>query len=182
MAESISSRLSIQLDEFLNSLGFNEIAINERICLFDKCTIATNLSARNIQKRNDIDRMFVGSQREGIGLSFINDTDVLQTLTSCICLESTNISHQTIKRKVLFYLDCTRTYPGHYLLKAQPTHEAFCVHDDIQNAIVRRFGAQFLSADKFMSKNDDMFATSNGYIAKCTVFFEKKRPFLAKNC
>ncbi|KAH3700369.1 hypothetical protein DPMN_075345 [Dreissena polymorpha] len=166
------------LDNVLDQLGFSENDIKERICMLDKCMIARTVFARKIQKRDDIDRIFVGSQREGIGLQFINDTDVLQIYMykSCYCFESNNIDDQKTRPEAWLELDGTRTHPGHYFLKAHGAFSKICLYGDIQHFLIQHFGETFLSAELFMAEKDDMFATSNGYFGKHTVFMPRQGP------
>ncbi|KAH3700365.1 hypothetical protein DPMN_075341 [Dreissena polymorpha] len=89
MDDSSESNL---LDQFLDQLGFSEKAF--KIDMFDKLTIARTLSARKLQKCDDTDRMFVGSQREGVGLQYIHDADVLQTYKECYYFESNSLKDQ----------------------------------------------------------------------------------------
>ncbi|KAH3699723.1 uncharacterized protein LOC127860552 [Dreissena polymorpha] len=174
--------LSILLDNLLDQLGFSENDIKERICMLDRCTIARTVSARKIQKRDDIDRIFVGSQREGIGLQYINDTDVLQIFKSCYCFESNSLEDQKTRPDAWLELDSTRTHPGHYFLKAHGAFATICLYRDIQHFLIQRFGETFLSAKIFMAENDDMFATSNGYLGKQMVFKQRQGPSWPKSC
>ena len=86
MSEPYTTYTSRALDELLNEFGYSTREIKERQDSMDTLSIARTLSARTIQKRNDIDRIFVGSQREGVGLELISDLDVIQIYKSVSCI------------------------------------------------------------------------------------------------
>ncbi|KAH3846420.1 uncharacterized protein LOC127873295 isoform X2 [Dreissena polymorpha] len=169
---------SLILDQHLEQLGYSEDDIKQRIFSWYKSTVARTLSARRIQNRDDIDRIFIGSQREGIGMEIINDLDILQIYKFIKCVETKDLDYNTCD--IIFVVDEKMAPPGHtflWLLCKGSNKENFRL---LKHALVNRKNRKYLSAHKYMSRNDDMFFTSEGIIAKRTKYLGRKGPSLIK--
>ncbi|XP_052766375.1 uncharacterized protein LOC128207473 [Mya arenaria] len=177
MSEPFSTYVSLILDQLLNDLGYSEQHIQERIHDMDKSSIARSLSAQKIQKRDDIDRIFVGSQREGIGFTFVSDLDVIQIYHFVQCLENIEVKDEN---KIAFYRETQSCSPGHYLLQLVHKGSNNKNFQFLEHAIIKRNGRIYLSSDLFMEENDDMFAKAEGHIGRNTVYLDRKGPSLPK--
>lgn len=172
--EDLSEYTSCLLDE----LGFGKKRILERIYTMNKCSRAKDISTKRILDRNDIEKIFVGSQREGIGYEYFNDIDVLQIDHGVICQKSFRKLPED--GRVVFQMERENVPPGYCFLKL--------LHKDVQSAsfarveyaVQSRKNQKYLSSEVFMTKNDDVFAQGNGYISRHTHYNPRKGPSIPK--
>ena len=61
----MSENLSRLVNGYLDSIGFSEQNVKERIYVWNLSSDAKTISTRNILKNNQIEKIFVGSRREG---------------------------------------------------------------------------------------------------------------------
>ncbi|XP_052271378.1 uncharacterized protein LOC127872088 [Dreissena polymorpha] len=169
---------SLKLGQILDDLGYSEKDINQRIFCSFKSSVARTLSERIIQNCDDIDRIFIGSRREGIGQEFINDLDILKIYKFVKCVEIQQLEYNP--SDIVFIVDKKSAPPGHIFLWLQQKGNDENKFRFLEHALVQRKGRQYLSAHKFMSQNDDMFLTSEGFIGKSTKYLGKKGPSLVK--
>jgi len=177
MSEPFTTYTSRVLDQLLNEFGYSTREIKDRQECMDQSSIARTLSARSIQKRNDIDRIFVGSQREGLGLEFISDLDVIQIFKSVSCIENVADIDES---KLCFHLDGKLTAAGHFFLRLLNNDTKLQAFQEFRYALIEKDGELHLSSELFMQKNDDMFAEGKGLISTHTCYMDRKGPSIPK--
>jgi len=177
MSEPFTTYTSLVLDDLLDKFGFSETDIRERQICSEKATVARTLSARSIQKRDDIDRILVGSQREGVGLLLVSDCDILQIYKSLYCIEDENDIQDS---KLCFHLDGKLTAAGHFFLRLLNKDTEIKAFQEFQHALIEKDGELYLSSEFFMKRNDDMFADGQGWISTHTCYMDRKGPSIPK--
>ncbi|XP_053377743.1 uncharacterized protein LOC128547912 [Mercenaria mercenaria] len=169
--------LSVAISYLLDHLGYSDQRIKERCYFAAKSSFAKCESTKRILKNTEIEKIFIGSQSDGTGLTRLSDIDMLQVNHAVICVENANDVPD--KRLVAFKLDYKSTPTGYsqLLLINKGTDERFA---EIKYALVYRNGKQYLSSDRFMTRNDDVFLKSKGFIGRNTCYYPRKGPSIPK--
>ncbi|XP_053404623.1 uncharacterized protein LOC123553944 [Mercenaria mercenaria] len=173
--ENLSELLSRQLDE----IGFSPKRIQERTSLIKKLSEAKDISTKKLLNRDDIEKIFVGSQREGTGLNHCNDLDVLQINHGVFCLINGHPLN-TENGKVIFQAVQKNIPYGYVLLKLQSEgkSETFQQH---KYALVEKNEEKYLSSRIFMTRNKDICQTRAGWLAENTNYQPQEGPSIPKN-
>jgi len=177
MSEPFTTYTSLRLDEFLDGLGFSETDILERQNFMEKLSVVITLFVRSIRKRRDIDRIYVGSQREGLGLDHISDIDVIQVYKSVSCVEDVADIEES---KLSFHLDGKHTAAGHFFLRLLNEDTKPRVFQEFRHALKENNGKLYISSELFMSKNDDVFAAGKGLTSTSTYYMDRKGPSIPR--
>lgn len=178
MAKTTKKELSKCMSGHLDELGFDRTRIWERIHVSNKSSRAKDISTKKILKTENIEKIFVGSIREGIGLYFLNDTDILQINHGTVCIN--HWQNVDVSGKVVFQMIQKKAPAGYTFLKLASKETSSETFEHIRYALVKNRRGKFLSSQLFMTKNDDVFKTGKGFISKNTKYEFPKGPSIPK--
>ncbi|XP_053376353.1 uncharacterized protein LOC128547467 [Mercenaria mercenaria] len=178
MAKTSKKELSKYLSSHLDQLGFDRRRIRERIHASNRSSRAKDISTKRILQTNEIEKIFVGSQREGIGLEYFNDLDVLQINHGIICVK--DIRNIEVKNKLVFRMVQNKAPAGYTFLKLHSKEASSEQFENIKYALVKGRAGRFLSSQLFMTKNDDVFQMGDGFISKNTHYKSPQGPSIPK--
>ncbi|XP_053376352.1 uncharacterized protein LOC128547466 [Mercenaria mercenaria] len=178
MATATKKELSKWLSGYLDELGFDRRRIWERIHVFNRCSRAKDISTKTILKTNEIEKIFVGSMREGTGMSYINDEDILQINHAITSFEDFGTLNET--SKLVFKMVQNKAPAGYTFLKLVSREEDFETFETLKYALVKMKKGRFLSSKLFMTKNDDVFKTGDGLISRYTRYKSPQGPSIPK--
>ncbi|XP_060554563.1 uncharacterized protein LOC132715569 [Ruditapes philippinarum] len=177
MPTDTQRHLSKWVSDYMNTHGFDHQRIQERIHLANKCSRARDISTKCITKDEAIEKVYVGSIREGIGMNFCNDTDILQINHSVICVDGNTTTQND---KLQFQLEQKRAPAGYTLLKLMRNDSASATYESLKYAMVEKTTGQYLSSNLYMTKHDDVFQYGDGYISKQTRYRSRNGPSIPK--
>ena len=169
--------LSIWMSGYMDEIGFDQNRIQERIQFHNKCSRAKDISTKCILKNDSIEKIFVGSIREGIGMDFCNDLDILQINHAVFC---SNGGTTTENGKLNFKMEQNRAPAGYTLLKLERSDTDPDTFESLKYAVVDMKRGKYLSSKRFMAKHDDVFQYGDGYISKNTNYKEPRGPSIPK--
>ncbi|KAL4223504.1 hypothetical protein ACF0H5_016975 [Mactra antiquata] len=156
----------------LDRLGFSRIQIWNRIREMNIRSKVRDLSIKSSIKTNN-ERILIGSQREGLGLSVLSDIDVLQVDHDVICTKDTSSIDDN--RGVLKIID-TNTPPGYCLLQVDQSAVDSVVLDRYRYAFDERCGNTYLSSKVFVANNEDDMLKVNKFAKNNSIFQPQHGP------
>ncbi|XP_053395033.1 uncharacterized protein LOC128555744 [Mercenaria mercenaria] len=176
MKTTDTASLSLFLHAQLDHVGFSKERFQQRIEMYDKRSTALSAATRKILDADHIEKVIVGSRREGLALGN-SDTDIMQINHGIVCKEYTD--NAIAEKRVVFNLEYQNTPPGYAFLRIKPDHEYNPVYyTSIEYGLV--YSRRYLSSDKFVRKNEDIYFQKMGYVASNTQYTERKGPSIPK--
>ena len=177
--ETVSKKkLSKCVSQELDKIGFDRRRIRERIHANNRCSKAKDISTKQILRTDDIEKIFVGSQREGIGFRYFNDLDILQINHQITCVKDRR--NIRTDRKLVFQMIQKQAPAGYTFLKLLNKDTDADRLANIKYSLVKKKGGKFLSSKLFMTKNDDIFTQGNGLISQNTRYRPPRGPSIPK--
>ncbi|XP_053391896.1 uncharacterized protein LOC128554635 [Mercenaria mercenaria] len=174
MARNNKKDLSRCISNELNLVGFNREAIRQRVTYMDKISKAKDLSTKKLLGDKTIQKILVGSRRDGTGLDLESDYDILQIYNSVMCIEDSTKKNKYVNRTVL-HLDKISAPAGYTFLTVLVNGKS-AFYTSIEHTLTKKNGKDYVSSDLFMSKNDDIFYGNNGFIGSRICYLERKGP------
>lgn len=179
MAKATKKELSNCMSGHMDELGFDRTSIRERIHVFNRCSRAKDISTKEILQTDKIEKIFVGSIREGIGMRFCNDQDILQINHNVICTSDGNCI--TENEKIVFKMVLHGAPPGYTYLKLLSKETDSRAFENLKYALIRKRKGTFLSSKVFMTKNDDVFKLGDGIVSRNTIYRSQEGPSIPKH-
>lgn len=93
---------NILCDQTLNKLGYNKATTNRRTEVSTKISHSMNLMTHETLGNTRVDKILVGSRREGLSLFGESDTDVMFILNDFLSVEKSISSEATTTDKIQF--------------------------------------------------------------------------------
>jgi hypothetical protein len=175
MPTDTQRHLSKWVSDYMNTHGFDHQRIQERIHLANKCSRARDISTKCITKDEAIEKVLVGSIREGIGMDYSNDTDILQINHAVVCVDGNTTAPNN---KLQFQMEQKSAPAGYTLLKLMRNDSASVTYESLKYAMVEKTTG--LSSNLYMTKHDDVFQYGDGYISKQTRYRSRNGPSIPK--
>ncbi|KAL4224184.1 hypothetical protein ACF0H5_017637 [Mactra antiquata] len=152
-----NKKISRDVSRHLDGLGFSRTQIWNRIRGMNIRSTVRDIALKFSLNTNK-ERILIGSQREGIGLSGLSDIDVLQVEHDVICTKETSFEDDA--RLVVKIVD-TNTPPGYCQLQVDKSAVDSRIFKKYQYATVQRFGNIYLSSKRFViTLEDDLLQAS----------------------
>ncbi|KAL4224193.1 hypothetical protein ACF0H5_017646 [Mactra antiquata] len=171
-----NKKISRDVSKYFDGLGFSRTQIWNRIHYMNINSKVVDIAIKFNKKTNN-ERILIGSQREGLGLSGLSDLDVLQ------------VEHDVICTKKALYVDDARlvvkivdsnTPPGYCQLKVDKSAVDSRIFKEYKYATVQRDGNTFLSSMQFLTElKDDMLNVSK-FTKKHTSILPQHGPSIPK--
>jgi hypothetical protein len=177
MTASTMKELSTLVSGYMDTCGFDHQRIQERIHFFNKCSRAKDISTKCITKDDAIEKVFVGSIREGIGMDYSNDIDILQINHAVICCHGNTTTQND---KLRFKMEQKRAPAGYTLLKMTSTDTDSAAFERLKYAAVETKRGKYLSSKLYMTKHDDVFQVGDGLLSKTTQYRSRNGPSIPK--
>lgn len=89
---SLHTQPSLELHYLLDQFGYSEEDIKQRIHYYNRCSYARNISNKLLTNKYHVDKIFVGSRREGTSMKFVSDHDIMLINNGVNCTESPYVS------------------------------------------------------------------------------------------
>ncbi|XP_060595707.1 uncharacterized protein LOC132749822 [Ruditapes philippinarum] len=171
--EGLSKLTSASLD----IIGFDHQRIQERIHSANKCSRAKDISTKCITKDEAIEKIYVGSIREGIGMDYSNDIDILQINHAVICCHGNTTTQND---KLRFKMEQKRAPAGYTLLKLVRKDSDSATYESLKYAVVKKKRGEYLSSKLYITSQDDVFKYGNGVISKQTRYRSPNGPSIPR--
>lgn len=179
------AQISIQCSQELEKLGYSKTVTDRRIQVNSKISQSMTSITHNFFGHIKVDKILVGSRREGISLFGESDTDVMFILNDVLCVEKSKCIRDTPpktglrledsnNKKTLFVMDTSNASCGYSLLQK----DSSSIPNEFTDCSVLKENSLFLSSSNFLRAHAKTFQVYQGWMKKSTIQTARNGPSL----